>query len=193
MRANVARIGIGAIAAMLAIGAGGCWLYAIQFAPAGIQLATGTGSAVAGAVARATGHAPGPKGDCAALQGNDVSIIELRIGAASEPQYRELRVDDSGRELRWAPVVGSETDANGWRPAINFIRMNFTPPLQNAIPKTGTSFLAYTSSEIDSFNDDDRLRAFGRTFGEPVGSFRWGEHVYVYALPPALPCFSPPS
>ena len=128
----------------------------------------------------------------ASLKAGDASVIELRTGAGGNPQYRELRVDDSGSEPRWAPLLGAQTDADGWRPAVNFSQMNFTPPFQDSVPKSGTRFLAYVSSESEALDNDERLLAFARTFGKPTGSFHWGDRVYIYALPPTLPCFTPP-
>lgn len=193
MSATLSRIALALIAGGIAIGTSGCWFYAVEYAPIGIQAATGAASAGLGAIERAVGHDPAKKGYCDSLKGDDSSVIELRTGAGRNPEYRELHVDGSGSEPRWAPVVGAETDADGWRPAINFVQMKFTPPLQDAIPTSGIRLLAYTSSESEALDNDERLGAFVHTFGQPVGTFNWGDRVYVYALPTALPCFAPPS
>ncbi len=192
VRATLSRVGTALLAGGLALGAGGCWFYAVQYAPIAMQATTSAASSAVGAVERAAGYDPAIAGGCGALKTDDVAIIELRAGAGGNPEYRDLHLDDSASQPRLTPALSAETDADGWRPAVNFARMKFTPPLQDSIPKTGTRLLAYTAAESDALDNDTRLAAFANSFGQPVGTFAWGDIVYLYTLPPALPCVSPP-
>jgi hypothetical protein len=129
---------------------------------------------------------------CIQLEVEVPGVIELRRSAAGTPEYRELQVSDSLDQRQWAPIADSETTADGWRPAVNFLRMNFSPPLGAVVPETASSFLAYAPSQFVSQADSDRLTAMTSNFGKPVGTFTWEGHYYHYVVTSTLPCFPPP-
>jgi hypothetical protein len=120
-------------------------------------------------------------------------VIELRRSAAGAPEYRELQLSDSLYERQWIPIADDETTADGWRPAVNFLRLNFSPPLGAAVPETASNFLAYAPSQFISVADGDRLAAMTSNFGKPAGTFTWNGQYYHYVVTSTLPCFPPPS
>jgi hypothetical protein len=159
--------------AALPLSAGGCWYAAIQYAPAALQTAVGAASAAVGASQQATRESPG--------------VIELRNNPAGAPEYRELRIDFTASDARWSPVVNYDTAADGWRPAVHFLEMNFTPPLAAVLAQNRIIYLAYAPAYTRSSDDEEQLKEFNRSFGDPVGTFDWNGHPYQYSLPQVLP------
>ena len=129
---------------------------------------------------------------CRQLDVEIPGVIELRRSAAGAPEYRELQVTDALDERQWAPITENGTTADGWRPAVNFLQMNFSPPLGAVVPETASSFLAYTPSKFVTAADSDRLTAMTSNFGKPLGTFTWNGNYYHYVVTSTLPCFPPP-
>ena len=163
-----------------------------------VELASGVGASVnAQATAEkkekeAHDSAMNADDSCQQLEVELPGVIELRRSAGGTPEYRELQVSDSIDQRQWAPIADSETTADGWRPAVNFLQMNFSPPLGAVIPETASNFLAYAPSQFISQADSDRLIAMTSNFGKPAGTFTWGGRHYHYVVTSTLPCFPPP-
>jgi hypothetical protein len=119
----------------------------------------------------------------------DLVVVELRKSAAAAPEYRELRLINSTDSARWTPLVDSDTGPDGWRPAVNFLKMNFKPPLADAIPDNGTSYLAYAPVAADSNNPNQPAELNSASAG--VGAFSWSGQAYQYAVARTLPCLAP--
>jgi hypothetical protein len=196
-------------ATALATGISGCWMAAAQFAPmainaaedvgaSAIELASGVGASAHAekiqAKKEAAAHDAAMHSDdsCDQLEVEVPDVIELRRGAAGTPEYRELQILDSLDQRQWGAVADSETTTDGWRPAVNFLQMNFTPPLGAVVPEKTSSFLAYTPSQFVTAADGDRLTAMTSNFGKPVGTFTWNGHYYHYVVTSTLPCYPPP-
>ena len=130
--------------------------------------------------------------NCNQLEVEVPDVIELRRSAGGAPEYRELQISDTLAERQWLPLADSETTPDGWRPAVNFLQMNFTPPLGAVVPESASSFLAYTPSKVITAADGDRLTAMTSNFGKPVGTFTWNGNYYHYVVTSTLPCFPPP-
>jgi hypothetical protein len=196
-------------AAMASMIFSGCWMAAAQFAP---MIASAAETAGADAVELASGvgasahrqaqlekdakdaHDSAMNSDdsCEQLEVEVPGVIELRRSAAGTPEYRELQLSDSEDQPQWLPIADSETSADGWRPAVNFLQMNFTPPLGAVVPESSSRFLAYTPSKLISEADGDRFTAMKSNFGNPVGTFTWRGNYYHYVVTSSLPCFPPP-
>jgi hypothetical protein len=195
-----------------AIGTSGCWLAALQLAPMALSAASDVGSGLTYAAAETAGAVSGKKEDpdqfdesltgadeldsnesCKLLAAETPGVIELRKGSTGAPEYRALKLGDSSGTVRWLPVVDQDTGAEGWRPAVNFLSMNFVPPLTNALPENGSSYLAYAPAESKSSAEQDQLTALHFDFGNPLGTFSWDGRLYQYAVAHALPCSLPPS
>ena len=129
---------------------------------------------------------------CDQLEVEVPGVIELRRSAAGAPEYRELRIGDSVDERQWIPIASNETTADGWQPAVNFLQMNFSPPLGAVVPEAASNFLAYAPSQFISAADGDRLAAMTSNFGKPTGTFSWNGNYYHYVATSTLPCFPPP-
>jgi hypothetical protein len=184
----------------------GCWMAAAQFAPlaanaaeyvggTALELTSGIG-ANATAKSRAEKQAADERqaamnsGDnCNQLEVEVPDVIELRRSATGAPEYRDLEISDSLDQRQWAPMPDS---GDGWQPAVNFLSMNFTPPLGAVVPESTSSFLAYTPSKVITAADGDRLTAMTTNFGKPIGTFTWNGNYYHYVVTSTLPCFPPP-
>lgn len=194
---------------MATIGLSGCWMAAAQLAPIAANVAetVGSGAVQVAAGVGASSHAKATAeknakdahdsamnsdDSCQQLEVELPGVIELRRSAAGTPEYRELQVSDSIDQRQWAPIADNETTADGWRPAVNFLQMNFSPPLGAVVPETSSNFLAYAPSQFVTQADRDRLIAMTSNFGKPVGTFTWDGHYYHYVVTSTLPCFPPP-
>jgi hypothetical protein len=161
------------LAAAMTASAAGCWLAALQLAPAALQLLETAG--VGAAKLSQSGDSP------------KLGMIELRRDASGAPEYRDMGLDRSSNQLRWVPITDATTGPEGWRPAVNFTKMDFEPRLGPAIPRNGDRYLAYAPHDPQTQAEQQGLRAFGDCFGEPVGTFRWNGMLYDYWLPDELP------
>ena len=123
----------------------------------------------------------------------DMVLVELRKSSAGAPEYRELHLQNSTDEAHWTPIVDSDTGPEGWIPAVNFLKMDFQPPLTDAIPSTGSCYLAYAPIAIDPNNPDQlaQLKS-GGAMGQ-VDTLSWAGRVYQYAVARTLPCLAPSS
>ena len=197
----------------VAVGVSGCWMAAAQFAPimaevaedvgvGAVGLTAGIGSSVTAATHPGADRAQQEEAarqrvmdsadKCDQLEAEVPGVIELRRSAAGAPEYRELRLSDSLEERQWIPIAYNETTADGWRPAVNFLQMSFSPPLGAVVPETASNFLAYTPSQFISVADGNRYAAMASNFGKPAGTFTWNGNYYHYVVTSTLPCFPPP-
>jgi hypothetical protein len=203
-----------ALALTAAITNSGCWLMALQLAPIALSAAGDVGSGVEYAAASAAGKVEGkhedvdnfgtdenlPGGDeldsndsCQLLEAQTPGVIEIRKSTSGAPEYRALKLSDSSGGVRWTPVVDEATATDGWRPAVRFLSMSFTPPLTNAILPNGSSYVAYAPAQSQTSAEQDQLTALHFDFGNTVGTFNWDGRLYQYAVAHALPCMPPPS
>ena len=173
---------------------------AAQLAPLAISAAESVGSGalhMAENVVVATKEGSNPseaRGEsCEEFEMETPGVIELRKDASGGAEYRELRLNGSSNAGQWIAMDTDDTARGGWRPAVNFLQMNFTPPLQNAIPESGSNYLAYAATDYRSAAEEDRLVTLTTNFGTSVGTFIWNGRQYEYAITHELPCFPPPS
>jgi hypothetical protein len=115
----------------------------------------------------------------------------LRQGPAGRPEYRELHVGGPLDKPQWMPIADKDTTPDGWRPAINFLQMDFTPPL-GALPTSGSDYLAYRPVQTQTSASEIEVVPLNVNFGKTEGTFRWHGELYRYALAQTLPCFAPP-
>jgi hypothetical protein len=207
LRRSASLMMAGLCCAAMAIGVCGCFLPALGLAPLAINAVAGVGSAALamteGAVIEAH-KGSGKSGDedhagesdmdrearCDQLQMDTPGLIELRKVGAGAPEYRELQLRGALDRPQWTVLADKDTNAQGWRPAVNFLHMNFTPPL-GALPEAGSDYLAYALTESGP-SADDRVAAMTSNFGKAEGTFDWNGQRYQYALGQRLPCFPPP-
>ncbi|MGH7865051.1 MAG: hypothetical protein ACREQB_08675 [Candidatus Binataceae bacterium] len=188
-------------------GTSGCWYAAIQYAPvalsAAAQLGAGAVHLTAGLVGATHGSfapedtRPGEneleRADrCRRLLVIAPGVIELRHGADGVAQYRGLDIASASEETQWKPIVEFDTDASGWRPATNYLKMNFTPPLTQTLATNTMLFLAFAPAESKSMAERDSLAALINNFGGAIGSFNSQGRLYAYSLTQKLPCFPEP-
>ena len=127
-----------------------------------------------------------------ALARPDLILVELRKNTSGAPEYRELRLQAGAEDARWTPVVDSDGGPDGWRPAVNFLKMDFKPALTEVIPDSGTCYLAYAPLAIDPTNPTQPVEAKSAP-GTAAGDFAWEGREYQYRVEPTLPCLSPSS
>ena len=132
-----------------------------------------------------------PAMDChlLAIARPDLTVVELRKATTGAPEYRELHLEQSTDDASWNPVVDSETGPSGWRPAVNFLSMNFKPALTDVIPDTGTCYLAY--APIGDVNTPSQVAELKAGPGDASGDFAWAGRTYQYRVARTLPCTSP--
>ena len=127
-----------------------------------------------------------------AISHPNMVLVELRKNGAGAPEYRELHMVNSTAEAHWTPVVDGDSGADGWLPAVNFLKMDFNPPLTAEIPDAGSCYLAYVPTATDP-NDGNQSAELKSPAGSDVGTFSWDGRVYQYAVARTLPCLSPSS
>ena len=121
----------------------------------------------------------------------DLMVVELRKNSTGAPEYRELKLQQAADNARWSPVADSEAGPDGWRPAVNFLKMDFKPSLTDVIPNTGTCYLAYVPIEQDP--NGVQPAEFKSAAGDAAGAFSWDGREYQYRVDRTLPCLSPSS
>lgn len=191
----------------ITIGTSGCWYAAIQYAPVALGMAAQLG---AGAVHLTAGLVGATHGSfapddtrpgeneldraerCRRLVVVAPGVIELRQRADGVAEYRGLETAAISEEMHWKPIIEFDSDASGWRPAANYLRMNFTPPLTEILAKDEMTFLAYAPAESKSMEERDRLVALINNFGGALGSFDSDGRLYAYSVTRTLPCFPTP-
>src|SRR5277367_1910990 len=134
-----------------------------------------------------------PAMDChlLALARPDLTVVELRKTTTGAPEYRELHLEQLTDDATWNPVVDSETGPSGWRPAVNFLSMDFKPALTDVIPDSGTCYLAY--APIADSATPSQVAEFKSGPGDASGDFAWAGRTYQYRVARTLPCTSPSS
>jgi hypothetical protein len=135
---------------------------------------------------------PGNVCQMMAIARPDMVLVELRKSGGA-PEYRELHLQNSADEAHWTPIVDSETGPDGWIPAVNFLKMDFRPPLTNAIPSTGSCYLAYAPIAIDPNNLEQVAELKSSTAAGQMDTFSWAGRVYQYTVARTLPCLTPSS
>ncbi len=135
---------------------------------------------------------PGNVCQMMAIARPDMVLVELRKNGGGAPEYRELRLQNSADEAHWTPIVDSGTGPDGWLPAVNFLKMDFQPPLTDAIPNTGNCYLAYAPLAVDP-NNPYQVAELKSAPGHSVNTFSWDGRLYEYTVAPTLPCLSPSS
>jgi hypothetical protein len=204
------RFALTACALTFALGTGGCWYAALQLAPLGLQAAEAVGGGAVNLVAKAaaathsSSHSDN-EGDrkagedeidreerCDELQLEVPGVIELRqSGEASGPEWRELRLANSDFP-QWEVLQDKDSAQGGWRPAINLLKMSFTPPLEGSLKPGVPNYLAYAPAEPKTSIEQDQLVALTVDFGTGNGTFQWNGRRYQYAVVRNLPCFPAP-
>jgi hypothetical protein len=196
------------LTAMLAFGSAGCMLPLLGAIPSVISMAhslytSGNKDSTdpraqaqdAEAVADASKPAPqltmGNVCQMMAIARPDMVLVELRKNAGA-PEYRELHLQNSTDEAHWTPIVDSEAGPDGWIPAVNFLKMDFQPPLTDVIPADGSCYLAYAPITIDP-NNPYQAAELKSGAGGQVDTFSWAGRVYQYKVARTLPCLSPSS
>jgi hypothetical protein len=215
LKCNFASILLALFTGAVPIFATGCWMMAAQLAPVAISAAEEVGSGMAhltAGVATAVTMEKHKDEDAAKIEAHEhenfaetadecdqlaaevPGVIELRKSAAGAPEYRELMLVESVNEAQWAPISAGKADPDGgWHPAVNFLQMNFSPPLKGAIPEADSNYLAYAPAQSISSAEADRLTALTTNFGKTTGTFNWSGRDYHYAVTRTLPCFPPPT
>jgi hypothetical protein len=195
------------LAAAIPFGSAGCFLPILGAIPSVISLAHAAYTAGKTDDADAKAQDPEPVEEASkppaqltpgnvcqmmAIARPDMVLVELRKNGAGAPEYRELHLQSSVDEAHWTPTVDGETGPDGWIPAVNFLKMDFQPPLTDAIPNAGSCYLAYAPLAIDP-NDPYQAAELKTGAGGPVETFAWAGRVYQYTVARTLPCLSPSS
>lgn len=193
------RIALGALAIILGIGSSGCWLAALQLAPAALEAA---GTVASDAVQLASGAAiarhskkvgddPADQEErCDELEIEVPGVIEFRTTEiASAPEWRELQLGGSMDAPHWEPLFEQDAAPGGWHRASNLAAMKFAPPIDGALKPGMENYLAYAPVNPQTSVEQDQLVAMTIDFGAGIGTFQWKGRSYQYSLVNELPCF----
>ena len=115
--------------------------------------------------------------------------IRLPLAGAQERKWRAVETVVEPRVL----AVANQPDSGGWKLAGNLTRMNFKPPLQNALAPRSITYLGYAPAEVRDPAERAQVDALSHTFALDTGSFDWKGRVYRYAVAHQLSCVSPPA
>jgi hypothetical protein len=137
---------------------------------AGAVVAAHGGTAQSEAVEQTREDEMERKDHCEDLEMEAPGVIEMRKGEGGKPEYRELKLGGPIDRMQWMPVVDADTNANGWRPAVNFLQMKFTPPL-GALPEQGSDYLGYAPTISETSGEDSRNDPLTLNFGAMTGTF----------------------
>ena len=129
---------------------------------------------------------------CNSLELITPSIIEFRADQSGSERWRQLALSGSADAPLWGVMPTEDAAANGWLPASNLGRMDFTPALP-AFTKPGDGiYLAYAPAESQTPLDRDQLASLVLDFGPVMGTFEYHGRVYRYSTLAHLPCFPSP-
>lgn len=201
---RVLRAALLCLAGGFALGAAGCWASALQFAPLGIQVAEQLGAGavhMAGNAASNAHHNDAEDEDkeedkideqgelCDELQLQAPSIVEFRSTTGVD-QYRALGLAGLPDAPKWTAPADKTADASGWQPAVNFTKMEFDPPLPEALAAVHNArYLAFAPADAHDTVERDQLVSLTVDFGPTAGTFRFNGRAYEYAVLRRLPCF----
>ncbi len=174
----------------------------MELVPVAIQAVTAVGSGVAH-VAEASAISahqenadksmPAPDSDaCDELSLEIPMLVELRTDAAGTTRYRELSLGGANLDPQWEAMPNQDTKDGGWKLASNFTKMDFQPPLQSELSANSVTYVAYAASDARDATEQDQLNALEIGFGHGLGTFKWNQRVFRYAVAHKLPCFPPP-
>jgi len=193
----------------LPVALGGCWLPALELAPAGLQVLQMLGSGAAKLVGGQSTSDPRaddqaaedeaeeqeiPKGDktCDDLQLQAPPIIELSSASSGSIQYRELGLGGTLDARQWVAIPDTNANASGWIAATNLSKMDFHPPIQSSVADGASTYLAYAPAEARDEAERNQVLVLALDFGPSVGTFHWNNRVYNYTTVSKLPCFASP-
>ncbi len=200
-RFRVTRLALTIGAGIVAITVSGCWMAALQLAPAALSAVGGVGK---GAVALASNDKSKedpedandfPRGQkCDDLEMEAPVMVQMQAGTGGGAKWRELSISPGMEaDQRWIPMPTQNTDADGWRPVSNLASLDFQPPIQTPPAPGVPVYIAYAPSDPQTLAERNELSGLGFNFGTELGTFHSDGRVYRYALLKELPCFPPPA
>jgi hypothetical protein len=126
---------------------------------------------------------------CDQLARTPPGIEELRMRSDGTIESRQWVLVTHDAAPRWAIVNMTNDQSSGWRPKPGIAQLDFRPPLQPALTKGTSRFLAYAPMQSDNYDESIKLATVTEVFGEPQGKFQWRGKAYGYTLAPELVCF----
>lgn len=187
-------------AVVMAVTTGGCWMAALQLAPMALQAAAAVGSGAAHVAEAATISSHEGSYEAAMHRGevcDDLAteiplLTELQTDSKGATRYRQLSLGGPDLEPQWEAMPNRDGSAQAWRTANNFTKMDFQPPLQDALTPDSTTYVAYAPAQVQNATEQNELNALVEAFGPHFGTFQWEGRLYRYAAVHKLPCFPAP-
>ena len=128
---------------------------------------------------------------CEQLARATPGLEEIRIGNDGTIESRQWTLIAHDSAPRWAVVGGKDNTSGGWAPKPGIGKLNFNPPIQPALTKESSQFLAYAPVDVKKYDDLQTMTSLSEVFGAPQGRFQWRGKTYGYALTKRLPCYPP--
>jgi hypothetical protein len=129
---------------------------------------------------------------CNSLELITPSIIEFRADQTGDERWRQLALSGSADAPLWGVMPTEDAAANGWLPASNLGRMDFTPALPSFTKPGDGIYLAYAPAQAQTPLDRDQLASLVLDFGPVLGTFEYHGRAYNYSTLANLPCFPSP-
>lgn len=117
-------------------------------------------------------------------------LIELRTDRLGKTMYRTFKPSGPAFRSQARQAAGQVGGAEEWRTIRDLSGMNFQPSLQSQLVPNSIILLAYAPTEARDPAEQSQLDALNHDFA-PVGTFDWGNRLYVYSVVHQLPCESP--
>jgi hypothetical protein len=195
----VRRIACIAIGVLLAAGCAGC------LAGGAVGIVTTVAPMVAAGSAQVIGSQVAMKSDnggvskeenadaCDQLLRVQIGVEEVRKNKAGLIESRQFKIAETSGDPIWI-VVRTQTEntsAEAWQPKPGITKLMFNPPLYTMLKPDEPQFLAYAPADVVNVSDSEQFDSMTSAFGSAVGTFKWRDRSYSYALVKELPCFKP--
>jgi hypothetical protein len=188
------RAATGVAAAMLLACVPGCAPQVAPIVPIGMAVSHTAESTTSTAMSSSAPE-PDREGDtqrCAQLANMPPGIEEVRSTPDGAIESREIRLDESGPHPQWVVYRTKNSSPEGWRSQPRIARLDFVPPLKEALAAGESRFLVYAVVVADKPDESEKMVSAAENFGQQGGSFKWQSRVYRYTLVAKLPCFPGP-
>lgn len=135
----------------------------------------------------------GPKEElqehCDQLARATPGLEELRMKKDGTIESRQWTLIAHDSAPRWAVVRAKNQPRDGWAPKPGLAKLDFKPPLKQALANGVSQFLAYAPIDVENYEDGQTAGTLNEVFGGAQGKFQWRGRTYGYALTRELPCY----
>jgi len=129
---------------------------------------------------------------CEQLQRVPPGVEEVRKTKDGVIESREFKIGGSADGAAWVLIRADGAPDDAWQPKPGITKLMFNPPLYQMLKPDEPEYLAYAPADVQNVSDSEQFDSMVDGFGSGVGTFKWRNRTYSYALVKELPCFKPP-